>query len=373
VLRDFTRRAFRRPADELTLTQLVALAERVYQQPDKTFEEGIAEAIVAILASPRFLFRLEAIGSSGPGEMHPLVDEHSLASRLSYFLWSTMPDAELLRLADEGELRENLAAQVARMVKNPRSGEFAQNFAGQWLRARDVETVAINARAVLRRGRGRGRRTGFGGPRFEFDGPLRQAMRRETEMLFEHILREDRSVLELIDSDYTFLNERLASLYGIPDIPGNEMRRVALPEGSPRGGVLTQATMLTVTSNPTRTSPVKRGLFILDNILGTPAPPAPGGVPELEEAAKQFEDREPTLREVLERHRQDALCASCHARMDPLGIALENFNALGMSRESENDQPIDASGELITGESFQYIRALKTINKTAHRSEYYRC
>ena len=198
-------------------------------------------------------------------------------------------------------------------------------------------------------------------------------MRRETELCFEYIVKEDRSLLDLLDCDYTFLNERLASLYGVADVRGNELRRVRLPEGSPRGGVLTHASMLLVTSNPTRTSPVKRGLFILDNILGTPAPPAPAGVPDLEETAKKFAGREPPLRELLAVHRESALCSSCHSRMDPLGIALENFNALGMWRDQEKDQPIDASGKLITGESFQDVRDLKKILRDRHATDFYRC
>jgi hypothetical protein len=213
----------------------------------------------------------------------------------------------------------------------------------------------------------------FRGPRVEFDRDLRVAMRRETEMLFGHVLREDRSVLELIDSNYTFLNERLAQHYGIPGITGREMRRVQLPDDSPRGGVLTHGSVLAVTSNPTRTSPVKRGLFILENIVGSPPPPPPADVPDLEEAEKEFKDRESTLRAVLELHRSNALCSSCHTRMDPLGLALENFNALGMWREKERGQPIDTAGELITGEPFKNVRDLKRIIRDNRRSNFYRC
>jgi hypothetical protein len=176
-----------------------------------------------------------------------------------------------------------------------------------------------------------------------------------------------------LDCDYTFVNEKLAELYDIPGVQGNEMRRVELPAGSPRGGVLTHASMLLVTSNPTRTSPVKRGLFMLENILGTPSPPPPPGVPDLDEAAKKHTGRDPTLREVLAAHRESALCASCHARMDPLGIALENFNALGMWRDEENKRAIDGSGKLITGETFQDFRELKKILKERHAGDFYRC
>ena len=198
-------------------------------------------------------------------------------------------------------------------------------------------------------------------------------MRRETELSFETIVREDRSVLELLDCNYTFLNERLAKHYGIPGVTGESMRKVTLPEDSPRGGLLTQATVLIVTSNPTRTSPVKRGLFVLDNLMGTPPPPPPAAVPQLEESEKAFEGREPSLREVLEMHRREPLCNSCHSRMDPLGLALENFNALGMWRETERKQPLDTAGSLITGESFAGIRDLKRILKTERRLDFYRC
>ena len=179
--------------------------------------------------------------------------------------------------------------------------------------------------------------------------------------------------MELLDSNYTFLNEELAKYYGVPDVKGSEMRRVALPIESPRGGVLTEGTMLVVTSNPTRTSPVKRGKFILDNVLGQPVPPPPPNVPPLENSTEAIKDHEPTLREAQEQHRNNALCASCHAHMDPLGLALENFNALGMWRDKDHDRPIDTSGQLVTGESFQNIRDLKKILVQKHRLDFYRC
>jgi hypothetical protein len=284
--------------------------------------------------------------------MHPLIDEHSLASRLSYFLWSTMPDDELSELADRGELRANLSRQLERMLKDRRIEALAENFAGQWLRARDVEKFEVDLR---------------------FGHDLADAMRRETEMYFEHIVREDRSVLELIDSNYTFVNELLAKHYGVDGVTGDTVRRVELPADSPRGGVLTQGTLLVVTSNPTRTSPVKRGLFILDNILGTPPPPPPASVPPLEAAAAGITDHTPTVRELQEQHRRDPLCHSCHARMDPLGLALENFDLLGAWRDTEHGQPIDASGVLMTGEEFGGIQELKNILKGQHRLDFYRC
>ena len=290
----------------------------------------------------------------------------ALASRLSYFLWSTMPDDELTRLAERGELRKDLARQVKRMRADARAESLTQNFVGQWLQVHDVEGFTINVRAVLRQ-------DGGVRQRITLDTELRRAMRRETEMLFAHIAREDRSLLELIDSDYTFLNAKLAQLYGIKGVSGKEMRKVTLPKDSPRGGVLTHASVLLVTSNPTRTSPVKRGQFILDNLLGTPAPPPPPDIPALEESKNEFKGRTPTVRELMALHRAKPLCSSCHSRMDPLGLALENFNALGLWREKESGQPIDASGRLITGESFHDVRDLKRILKERHYLDFYRC
>lgn len=436
VLRAFARRAFRRPVDDQTVDRLTQIAKTVFEQPDKRFEEGIAQAMVAVLASPRFLFRVEAPDPSQPDRRHPFVDQYALASRLSYFLWSTMPDEELMSLAERGELRDNLDAQVERMLADEKSQALVEDFTGQWLQARDVEIVVVDPVAALgfqkewealmkrfrelRRRRHAdeekrraqrlenndavkkdaddepeddaeddvGAKRHEGDQEFEairkefrrlgklqekFNGEVRWAMRRETEMAFEYVMREDRNILELVDSDYTFLNEKLAEHYGISGVEGNEMRRVMLPEGSPRGGLLTEGTLLVVTSNPTRTSPVKRGLFILDNILGTPAPPPPMAVPPLEASAESIADHEPTLREALELHRTEPLCHACHARMDPLGLALENFNAIGMWRETEHDQPIDTSGTLITGESFKNIWELKKVLKTEHRLDFYRC
>jgi hypothetical protein len=408
LLQRFATQAFRRPAEPETIDRLVDLAESVYGQEAKPFEAGIAAAMTAVLASPRFLFREEGI-DAGPPNGHPLIDEYALVSRLSYFFWSSMPDEELWRLADSHKLRENLAAQVKRMLADERSREFVRHFTGQWLQARDIDAVNINAFAVVsrdqksdpesekRRARFRELRTRppesltpeekteleearkafvSGSRRFsqyELNGDLRRAMRRETEMLFEHIVQQDRSLLEFIDSDYTFLNERLAKHYGIDDVKGDDMRQVQLPADSPRGGVLTQGTMLAVTSNPDRTSPVKRGLFILDNLLGTPPAPPPPNIPPLEDAAKRISGRTPSLRETLELHRSEALCNSCHARMDPLGLALENFNALGMYRESRPDREIDAAGQLITGESFSTIRELKRVLVNERRLDFYRC
>ena len=367
LLGDFARRAFRRPPEARTLERLVELAASVYTQPGKTFESGVAEGMIAILSSPRFLFLEERAEPLAAGEMYPKIDEFSLASRLSYFLWSSMPDEELLRLAAAGELRKNLSTQVQRLLKDGRSQALIADFTGQWLRARDIETIPIEPRSVLAREQRKIDRA----DRVEMNFEIRHSMRLETEDTFDYVLRQDRSLLELLDSDYTFLNERLAKHYGLPNIFGDEMRRVQLPADSPRGGVLTQGTVLTVTSNPTRTSPVKRGVFILDSILGTPAPPPPPNIPPLEAAATGVQGRAPTLRETLAAHRENPLCSSCHNRVDPLGLALENFNALGMWRAQEFGQPIDATGKLITGETFRDIRDLKHILVTNHAQDFY--
>jgi hypothetical protein len=368
ILGDFASRAFRRPVDDATLGRLVQLASGIERQGGGSFEQGISRAMMAILASPRFLFRIERPDPADDGARFPRVDEFSLASRLSYFLWSSMPDDELVDLARRGQLRANLGAQVSRMLQDPRaSSGLVRNFTGQWLQARDVESVPINKRAVLGLG------PPHGLPRIEFDVDTRRAMRAETEMVFGHIMQGDRSVLELVDSDYTFVNENLAKEYGLPAVKGKEMRLVRLPEGSLRGGVLTEGTVLAVTSNPTRTSPVKRGQFILQNILGTPAPPPPPNIPPLEISKAAFGGREPTLREMLAEHRKNPLCSSCHGRMDPLGLALESFNALGESRTADAGQPIVTAGKLISGERFQDVRELKHIITHERRSDYYRC
>jgi len=369
VLRAFATRAFRRPVEDAKVDQLADLARDTYDQPGKSFEEGIAHAMLFVLASPRFIFRVEQPEAAPAGSPYALVDEYSLASRLSYFLWSSKPDQELSDLAAKGKLRAELPAQIDRMLKDGKSQGLVKNFVGQWLQARDIETVPINAKVILGI---------LGGPNnvaapVDFNGPIRKAMHRETEMYFDHVMREDRSVLEFLDSDYTYLNELLAKHYGIPDVTGDEMRLVKLPPDSPRGGLLTQGTVLAVTSNPTRTSPVKRGLFILDNFLGAPPPPPPPNIPALEDAKLKNTDHEPTLREMQEAHRANPLCASCHSRMDPLGLALENFNAMGNWRDKDNKQPIDSTGELATGEKFKNIQELKHILAHDRQLDFYRC
>lgn len=364
ILRNFATQAFRRPVEEETLKRLVGLAREVDEQPGNGFEHGIAEAITAILVSPRFLMRAEIQPEpNNPGKVVP-IDEYALASRLSYFLWSSIPDEELLKLAGEGKLRENLRAQIDRLLKDPKSDRFVTNFIGQWLQARDVETISINERSLL------GERD-LATARRIFNGRLRQSMRFESEQFFAHVLREKRPAVELLKADYTFLNESLAEWYGVEGVKGQQMRKVDLPKEARRGGLLTQATFHIVTSNPTRTSPVKRGLFVLENFLATPPPPAVPDVPPLEASAKGDKKNLP-LRELMKIHAEQKLCASCHARMDPIGLALENYNAMGLWRDEEKGQPIDTGGQLMTGEKFSNAQDLATILASARKGEFHR-
>jgi len=396
ILTAFAGKAYRRPVgDEDTGARLAALAEATYSQPGKSFEEGVAHAMAAVIASPRFLFRLEAPAAGHLDARFAPVDEYSLASRLSYFLWSTMPDEELMKLASRGELRANLAAQVQRMLVDPRADNLARHFTGQWVQSRDVEGIASNPFEIIMRDAGeeglrkrlmeafraqdektitelRARVEAIMKSRPTLTKEVRAAMREETEKYFAHVMREDRPVVEFIDSNYTFVNEDLAKYYGIPDVSGKDLRKVTLPAGSPRGGLLTQGSALLVTSNPDRTSPVKRGLFVLANFLGTPPPPPPANVPALEASESAFHDKEPALRDVLKVHRENPLCNSCHNRMDPIGLAFENFNGVGLWRDSERKQPIVAEGSLITGETFNSVSDLKRILVNGHRADFYR-
>ena len=362
----FAARAYRRPVEDRLVNRLMAIVEDTWGQPGKSFEAGVARGMVAVLASPRFLFRVEGNLPVAPGATTAPVDEFTLASRLAYFLWSTMPDDELISLASRHELRSHLAAQVKRMLDDRRSDQLIRNFVGQWLQTRDVASFPIQHKVLFRRENLPAKKDG------EVDA-LRRAMQGETEAYFSHVVRADRPILELIDSDYAFVNRALAEHYGIPDVEGREIRKVTLPPDSPRGGLLTQGGILMVTSNPTRTSPVKRGQFILENILGTPTPPPPPDIPSLEDTIRNLAGREPSTREVMEVHRKDALCASCHNRMDPLGLAFENFNAFGTFRTTERRQPIDSSGKLLTGRTFQNATELKKILVNEYRDDFYRC
>ncbi len=365
IMRSFVSRAFRQPLDDYTIDRLCTVARKVSTQPGKDFQDGIKQAIAICLCSPRFLFRAEFQPEpNNPDRIVPL-DEYSLASRLSFFLWQSLPDDELLSLAFQHKLRENLKAQVDRMLADPRSGRMVRNFVGQWLETRDVDTVALSAKTIL--GVEDNREAAK-----EFDPRLRTDMRRETEMLFDFVLRKGRPAEELISARYSFLNERLANYYGIDGVEGDDFRPVDLTEHPERGGILTQGSFLLVTSNPTRTSAVKRGLFVLENLLGTPPPPPPAGIPKLEDA-NVAGNAHPTQRQMMEIHRKKPECRSCHARMDPIGIGLENFDALGRFRRLEHGQPIDSSGQLVTGEEFADVAALKALIGEKRQEDFYRC
>jgi hypothetical protein len=334
IITDLARRAFRRPVAASEAAKYVALAQRAAKD-EGSFEEGLAVGIQALLVSPDFLFRIERPVSAlrtSVSKPQPIT-QHQLAARLSYFLWSSMPDAALRRAADAGTLRDPavLAAQVRRMLRDPRAQALAEQFGGQWLQFRALESTTRNRERFP-----------------DFEDYLRQSMRRETEMFVEHIIREDRSILEFLEAKYSFMNERLARHYGIAGVSGPEFRRVDLA-GTPRAGVVTQASVLTVSSYATRTSPVLRGKWILDNLLNAPPPDPPADVPNLDETTL---GTAASMRDQLQEHRRNATCASCHRKMDPLGFGLENFDAVGAWRTADGKFPIDASGELPNGEEF---------------------
>lgn len=358
LVRGFASRAFRRPVDTATLEKLTAIA-----LAEDSVEEGLKRAFTVVLAAPRFIFRAETQTASEKKGLSVPVDEYALASRLSYFLWSSTPDQTLLLLAASNQLRAHLPEQIQRMLNDPKSNRFVKNFVGQWLQNRDTETVPIQPRAVLGLAKGDDEEK-------IFNLRLRQAMRQETDLLFQHVLRENLPAVELLSAKYSFLNEALAKFYGVPDVKGQAMRRVELPEESHRQGILSHGSFLVVTSNPTRTSPVKRGQFILDNLLGTPAPPPPPNIPPLESGKHSGKL---SMREMMVLHRSDALCASCHQRMDPLGLALENFNALGMYRKDVRGSAIDPSGQLITGEKFNTLEELIGVLSSSRKHDFYRC
>ena len=360
VIKDFASRAWRRPVSDKNLQLLTSLALDTAEAQD-SFEAGIRQAGTAILASPRFLLRSESTQELAPNETYPLIDEWSLASRLSYFLWSSSPDKELYRLAAHGSLRKNLAQQVERLLKDPKNNRFIQNFVGQWLQARDVETLGMRPEIILN--------TRFSEGQKRFNRRLRSNMKAEREALFRYILHTKKPATELISADYSFLNKRLADFYQIEGVDSERLEKTIMPPN--RGGLLTQGTFLVVTSNPTRTSPVKRGLFVLDNLLGTPPPPAPPNIPELEEAGHGNKDL--TMKELMVEHRKNPDCRSCHQRMDPIGLAFENFTALGTYRENENGKAIETDGELVTGETFANVTELKKILTTDRKADFHRC
>ena len=326
-------RAFRRPVDEETLDGLTELAMR-----NDRFERGVAQAITAVLTSPKFFFRAETQPQpDDPKSVHPL-DEYALASRLSYLLWLSIPDDELMRLAQEGKLRTNLRTQVRRMLADRKSERFFEDFPGQWLRTRNVLMTAISRADDL--------------------NPVRGAMKRETEMLFEHIARNDRDMIELITADYTFANKQLADFYGITGVEGTAFQKIALTPESKRGGILTHGSFLVASSNPNRTSPVKRGLFVLENLLAIEPPPPPPDIPPLDEA-KVGGVVPKTIREQLAAHRENKSCAACHAHFDPIGVVLENYDLIGRWRTQEKGEVIEAREKAVNGETLSGIDDLK--------------
>jgi len=307
-----------------------------------------------VLISPHFLFRGELqLNPDNPTESHA-IEEFALAARLSYFLWSSMPDGELFALAGKGKLRRELPKQMHRMLKDANSDALVHNFAGQWLQLRNLKTMAPDRQVFP-----------------SFDEELRAAMATETELFFKNIVREDRSVMEFLTADYTFVNESLARHYGLkPGVTGQEFQRVLL-KGSGRAGVLTHASILTVTSNPNRTSPVKRGKWVLENLLAQPPPPPPPNVPPLSEGTEAAASA--SLRERMEKHRQDPLCASCHAQMDPIGFSLENYDGIGGWRDRDGTFPIDASGRLPGGEQFSGADGLRSLLASKRKEQFLRC
>jgi hypothetical protein len=339
IVSAFARRAYRRPVVAADLAKPL----KFYHEAKEAggFEAGIGSALSAVLVNPEFLFRIER----DPTDMAPAtayrISDLELASRLSFFLWSSIPDEELLAIAQRGELHRPkvLESQVRRMLADRRSSSLVENFAAQWLHLRNLESFTPDLRLFP-----------------DFDDNLRDAFRRETELHFEALLREDRVVLDLIKTDHTFLNERLAKHYGIPNVYGSRFRRVALDSQSRRGGLLRQGSVLTVTSYATRTSPVIRGHWLLGNLLGTPPPPPPANIPNLKE--NTVSETLP-MRARLSAHRANAACASCHDLMDPVGFALENFDAIGRWRLTENGLPIDASGGLPDGSRFNGVTGLE--------------
>ena len=329
LLTTLARRAYRRPVTAADIDPLLDLFA-IGRADGARFEDGIEMALSGVLVSPSFLFRAPRAPEDGePGSAYRLSDI-DLASRLSFFLWSSIPDEELLELAERGRLSDPtvLNGQIARMLADPKARALVDNFGGQWLHLRNVADWMPDPERFA-----------------DFDDSLRYAFERETALFLDHLIREDRSVLELIDADYTFLNERLAGFYGIDGVDGGYFRRVSLAE-TERGGILTQGSVLMVTSYPTRTSPVLRGKWVLENLLGAPPPPPPPDVPALAAAA---ETSAGSLREALEQHRANPACAACHARLDPLGFALENFDAVGAYRTEDDGVAVEASGALPDG------------------------
>lgn len=331
VLKQFLPRAYRRPVAPEEIDRLMEFARLSLAQEGESFirPKSAYATLRAALSSPYFLYRIE----QDPPEGIAQIDEYELASRLSYFLWSSMPDDELFKLARENQLRAHLEEQVRRMVTAPKARALTENFAGQWLHLGGLMKVAPDPKLYP-----------------DFNEQLRRDMREETRRFVAHVIGEDRSIMEFLNADYTFLNERLARHYGVEGVQGDEFRQVRLDAQRQRGGLLTHASILTLTSPPTRTSPVKRGVWVLETLFNDPPSPPPADVPPLEEEGAVLTG---TVRQVLEKHRENLQCAGCHSRIDPYGLALENYNAIGAWRTKESDQKIDSSGTLPDGTAFQ--------------------
>lgn len=344
ILAAFGKRAFRRPTRTDEIDRLMKIFD-LARNDGEAFDSAVGLCLQTILVSPYFLFRVEPDRSPDRSDGSYALNSWEIASRLSYFLWSSMPDETLFTLAEQGKLRDPvvLEQQAQRMLQDPKAIALVQNFGMQWLNLRNLATVQPSRREYP-----------------IWDEKLRNWMRLETELFLESIIKENRSILDLLDADYTFVNERLARLYGIEGVRGEEMRRVTLKDRN-RGGVLTHASVLTVTSNPTRTSPVKRGKWVLENILGAPPPAPPANVPELKEDAEA--KKSGSLRERMQQHRADPNCATCHERMDTIGFGFENFDGIGAWRELDGGFRIDASGTLPDGASFKNPAELKEILK----------
>jgi hypothetical protein len=341
ILSTLALHAYRRPVEPADTEGLMAF----YRQgsAEGGFETGVQLAINRLLVSPQFLFRIERDpAGAAPGGVHP-VSNLELASRLSFFLWSSIPDDELLDAAAQGKLSQPviLEAQVKRMLADPRASTLTSSFAEQWLYLRDLDAKKPNEVLFP-----------------DFDESLRDAFRKETDLLLEYVIRENRPVLELLSANYTFVNERLAKHYGIPNVHGSEFRRVDLPSGSPRGGLLGQGSILTITAYPNRTSPVNRGKWVLENLLSAPPPPPPPSVPALKTEAADT-GKPLTMRQAMELHRAAPACAGCHSRMDPIGFAMENFDAIGRWRDRDGDSAIDPSGVFADGSRFSGMAGLK--------------
>ncbi len=377
-IRRLANRAFRRPITEQELEKLMQLADRAVESRDterrrnrdasgtprevgQAWENSsLQTAMLAILTSPHFLFRIENDQSYQRNEPNRIdaslqsrpLNDYEVATRLSYFLWSSMPDERLFQVAVSGTLRDPavLASEVQRMLADPKARALVDHFAGQWLQLRDVDVLSPDPEKYP-----------------EFDEELRAAMRAETEQFFSSVMREDRSVLDFLQADESFINERLARHYGMEGVRGQEFQRVELP--SQRRGILTHASVLMLTSNPTRTSPVKRGQWILTNILGEPPPPAPAGVEELDESAETLG----SLRERMEQHRSNVACAVCHRQMDALGFGLENFDGIGAWRDLDGRFPIDPSGELPGNQTFSGPAELMQVLSGSRREAFCRC